>query len=544
MPWLNRLSVRTKLTWLFLLLNLLTVSAYTAYTYVESERHAVELIDTRLNAAARAVPSLLGQPFLDKAFTVGSVGKEEMLANARRLDAYAKPFGVVYLYLLGQQGDKVVYLADGAGEAELKSGDFGHHLQPYDGSAGLKAAFASGRITYDEYTDEYGTFRSVFIPSELAGRRVVMAADVPLADVAAARAKALKETLAIGAVTLLIGGAIAWTLARLLAGSISRIAEHIERTAESQDLTRRLSVRGDDEVGRIAGRFNRLADAFRQILTDAADNARNTFHTAENVQESAAKLRERALSSRTRLTELSGRSGHILELAGASSATVEALEGRIDGVSEQIERSRERVGEMAGLLAGHVDTNRELAERFDALSQDVRSITQILARIAGISEQTNLLALNAAIEAARAGEAGRGFAVVADEVRKLAGQTQNTLAETSAFVDHLLSTIADTAGRIEAQAGEAGELSSASDEVRSALEATRGLMQTLRDACADAVAQSRAIEHDIDAMRENLAALEDQTVGNTEETVTLSQEAKSLESAAHSLNGALARFTI
>ncbi|RXZ44505.1 methyl-accepting chemotaxis protein [Crenobacter cavernae] len=544
MSWLARLSVRTKLTWLFLLLNLATVSAYTAYTYAESERHAVELIDTRLNAAARAVPSLLGQPFLARAYTPGSVSNDQMLANARRLDAYAKPFGVVYLYLLGQQGGQIVYLADGAGEAELKSGEFGHHLQPYKGSAGLKTAFDSGKITYDEYADQFGTFRSVFIPAELNGRRVVMAADVPLADVAAARERALKETLLIGALTLLVGGVIAWALARLLAGSITRIADHIERTAESQDLTRRLEVKGDDEVGRIAGRFNRLADAFRKILTDAADNARNTFHTAENVQESAARLRESAAASRERLTELSGRAGHIVELAGASSATVAALEGRIDGVSGQIERSRASVGDMAGSLTGHVAANQELAQRFDALSQDVQSITRILSRIAGISEQTNLLALNAAIEAARAGESGRGFAVVADEVRKLAGQTQNTLSETNAYVENLLATIADTAGRIESQAEEAGTLSSASGEVLGALEATTGLMQTLRGAFADAVAQSRAIEGDIDAMRVGLAVLEGQTAGNAEETVALSHEAKSLESAAQSLNGALARFTI
>jgi len=544
MRWLSRWSVKTKLTWLFLLLNLLTVSAYTVYSYRASTEHSLALIDTRLNAAARAVPFVLGGDFLGRMYTPGRVGNEEMLANARKLDRYGRQFGIAYLYLLGQRDGKVVYLADGAGPEELASGKFGHHLQPYDASVGLQRAFASGQQDYDEYSDQYGSFRSVFIPLTIAGQRVVMAADVPLVAVAEARQAALFGALGIGAVSLLVGGVLAWCLAQLMASSIGRIASHIERTAVRQDLTQQLRVNGSDEIARMAGQFNRLAEAFRNILIDVSSNARNTFHSAENVQQSAFNLQATAQRGQARLGELANHAAHIQALADDTAGSVGALEGRIAGVSQQLAESRDSVGALAGGLARHVDANRELGERFAALSQDVHAITGVLGRIASISEQTNLLALNAAIEAARAGETGRGFAVVADEVRKLAGQTQGTLAETSQLTTALLATIASTAQSIAEQGGEAGGLAHASGGVQATLTDTNGLIGELSQAFQSALAQTREIRSDIQAMNGALAELEQHSQATARETGSLSGEAKSLEGSAQTLNLSLSGFVI
>ncbi|MDN0083089.1 methyl-accepting chemotaxis protein [Crenobacter sp. SG2305] len=544
MRWLSRWSLRTKLTCLFLAMNLLTVSAYTTYCYWASSAHSMAEIDTRLNATARAVPLLLGNDFLGRMYTPGRVGQPEMVDNARRLDEYARQFGVAYLYLLGQRGGKVVYLADGAGEQERAIGKFGHHLQPYDASEGLRRAFASGTQDYDEYRDQYGSFRSVFIPQVIGGQRVVMAADVPLTAVAEARREALQNALGIGAISLLIGGVIAWVLARWLAGSLGRIAQHIEQTAIRQDLTQQLKVQGNDEIARMAGQFNRLAEAFRQILHDVSSNARNTFHSAENVQQSAFNLQATAQRGQQRLGELASHATHIQTLADSTAGSVGALEGRIAGVSAQLAESRQHVGALADGLSRHVDANRSLGERFAALSQDVNAITGVLGRIVGISEQTNLLALNAAIEAARAGEAGRGFAVVADEVRKLAGQTQDTLAETNQLTSSLLATIADTAANIAEQGGEAGELAEASAGVQHTLDDTNGLIGELSQAFQSALAQTREIRSDIQAMSGALAELEQHSHATAHETGSLSSEAKSLEGSAQTLNLSLSGFVI
>ncbi|SCK10677.1 methyl-accepting chemotaxis protein [Vogesella sp. LIG4] len=544
MSWLSRLSIRTKLVCLFLALNLLTVAAFTAHSYLRSSEQAVAIIDTRLNAAARAIPALLDDHFLARMFTPGSVSREQMLDNARRLDGYARQFGVKYLYLLTQQNGKVVYLADGAGEDELKADKFGHHLQAYDASAGLLAAFADRQVHYDEYTDEYGTFRSIFLPTTVNGQNVMLAADVPLLEARDSKLAALRESLLIGGILLVAGTAVSWLLASWLANSIARIASHIEHQARAHDMTARLQPHGDDEIATMARSFNALCSTVNGTLLEVADNARHTFHSAENVRQSALQLQEAAGQGSRLLAGSRERAGHIQQLSRHSGELLGEVASQLNSVESELGQSREAVTGMAQGMAGHVAANRELAQRFQALSQDVQNITGILQRISGISEQTNLLALNAAIEAARAGEAGRGFAVVADEVRKLAGQTQNTLAETDSFVEKLLATIRDTAGIIEHHADEAEQLSGASNGARTALDALRQLLDSLQQHFGQVLDAGRTINSDIAAMHEDIGAIDNQVQRQHEEADRLTAEAIGLEDTSRLLNQSLTRFKL
>ncbi|WP_174873686.1 methyl-accepting chemotaxis protein [Vogesella oryzae] len=544
MPWLHRLSIRTKLVCLFLALNLLTVTAFTVHGYLRSSEQAIAVIDTRLNAAARAIPALLDERFLATMFTAGSVNREQMLDNARRLDGYARQFGVKYLYLLGQQDGKVVYLADGAGEDELKADKFGHHLQAYDASAGLLAAFAEQQVHYDEYSDEYGTFRSIFLPTTVNGQHVVLAADVPLQEAQDRKLAALRESLLIGGILLLAGTAISWLLASWLAASIARIAGHIAHQAREHDLRSRLQPKGQDEIAEMARSFNALCNTVNTTLLEVADNARHTFHSAENVRQSALQLQEAASHGKRLLHGSRQRADHIQQLSERSGDLLGSVAGQLGEVDSELGQSRQAVAGMAEGMAGHVAANRHLAQRFQALSQDVQNITGILQRISGISEQTNLLALNAAIEAARAGEAGRGFAVVADEVRKLAGQTQNTLAETDSFVDKLLATIRETAGIIDQHADEAEQLSGASNGAHTAMETLRALLARLQQQFGQVLEAGQTIRTDIAAMHDDIGVIEQQVNQQHEEADRLSAEAVGLEDTSRLLNQSLSSFKL
>ncbi|MFC3626546.1 methyl-accepting chemotaxis protein [Vogesella amnigena] len=544
MSWLHRLSIRTKLVCLFLVLNLLTAAAFTTHNYLRSSEQALAIIDTRLNAAARAIPTLLDERFLAGMFTPGSVSRTQMLDNARKLDGYARQFGVKYLYLLTQQDGKVLYLADGAGEDELRADKFGHHLQAYEASPGLLAAFADKQLHYDEYSDDYGTFRSIFLPTTVNGQPVVLAADVPLQEAQASKLAALRESLLIGAILLLLGTVIAWLLASWLGSTIARIASHIERQARDHDMSARLNPRGNDEIASMARSFNALCSTVNSTLLEVADNARHTFHSAENVRQSALQLQEAAGVGSRLLAGSRERAGHIQQLSQHSDVLLEQVAGQLQAVAGELGQSRGAVGNMTDGMAGHVAANRELAQRFQALSLDVQNITGIMQRISGISEQTNLLALNAAIEAARAGEAGRGFAVVADEVRKLAGQTQNTLAETDDFVAKLLQTIRDTADIIAGHADEAEQLSGASSSAHGALEGLRHLLEGLQQRFGEVLAAGRTIHSDIRAMHQDIAAIDEQVLRQHEEADRLSAEAVGLEDTSRLLNQSLTRFRL
>jgi methyl-accepting chemotaxis protein len=542
MSWLHRVSIRTKLVCLFVCLNVLTVLSFSIHSYVRSSEQAIATIDTRLNAAARAIPALLGEPFMASMFTPGSISVQQMLNNASRMDNYARQFGVKYLYMLWQKDGKVVYLADGAGEAERSSGKFGHHLETYEASAGLLHAFASKSMQYDEYSDKYGTFRSIFLPVSINGQQVILAADVPLEQAMATRQAVLQEVLLIGLLSLLSGLAVSWLLASMLAASISKIARHIAQQASERNLGSKLNVRGSDEVSQMAHSFNQLCEAVSHTLHEVADNASQTFHSAENVRQSTLHMRETASRSQQSLHTLHSCTGDISALSEQSSQMLGQVQQQLASVEQELAQSRGAVGELSHGMHQHVADNRQLAQRFDALSADVQNITGILQRIAGISEQTNLLALNAAIEAARAGEAGRGFAVVADEVRKLAGQTQATLAETDSFVGKLLQTIRDTADVITGQADEADKLSGCSSTVQNTLEHTRNLLQSLQQAFDLSVSHSQTTRQHIATISQHVDALGQEITSNREEADSLSTEAVSMEDCSRLLNQSLQRF--
>ena len=203
------------------------------------------------------------------------------------------------------------------------------------------------------------------------------------------------------------------------------------------DLTRRLSSEGSDELARLAGSFNQFVSKIQDLVKSVQSSAREEEQAAERLsalstQSSAQsdELRAQTESVATAINELSSSAGEVADHArqaaesantadeesGRSAVIVREAVNNIDALTQQLGKA----GEQARLLQDGSD-----------------KIGNILGVIVAIAEQTNLLALNAAIEAARAGEAGRGFAVVADEVRTLATRTQQSTDEISSIVDSI-----------------------------------------------------------------------------------------------------------
>ncbi|WXL27673.1 methyl-accepting chemotaxis protein [Ectopseudomonas mendocina] len=258
----------------------------------------------------------------------------------------------------------------------------------------------------------------------------------------------------------------------LVTGPLNRLLERISQIAEGDgDLRTRLDVLSDDEVGRVSFAFNRFLDTLQPLIKEVGRVTGEVEVSAKHLAEMAAEndrliSREHAAVDQvsTAATEMSSA---VHEVARNAQSAADASRN----AEEQSRNGAEVVGATITLIRQLAQEVEGASLKIQALEQEASSIDAVLAVIRGIAEQTNLLALNAAIEAARAGEQGRGFAVVADEVRALAARTQESTKDIQTMIERLQLGVQDAV-----KATHAGSL-----KARQSVEQAAGVDQSLAD---------------------------------------------------------------
>ena len=293
------------------------------------------------------------------------------------------------------------------------------------------------------------------------------------------------------------------------------------------DLTAHFKVQSRDELGELGGAFNQTVQRIHALL----EQVNNTVHDVEgqatrvlsvSAQSNTAAAEQRAQIEQvaTAMNEMSATSQEVANSAAsavgnAQSVNDETISGRV-----QVEQQVSNIQKLAQEIDGSVVAINQLAT-------NSKSIGQVLDVIKGIAEQTNLLALNAAIEAARAGEQGRGFAVVADEVRNLAQRTQHSTAEIEQMISQLHGGVSSAVKAMSASHVMADETVAQSVEVQSALEnilAAVGMIVDQIQQIAAAAEQQTAVAHDIDQNIVQINQTGELTAQGADETAQASQD--------------------
>jgi len=340
-----------------------------------------------------------------------------------------------------------------------------------------------------------------------------------------------RNILVSGAIQLLllIVGVVVMcmTVRHVILRRINAMRHTMDSMAEDEDLSRSVAVGAKDEIGAMGDAFNRMIGKFRHSLEAVA----GVTHQLTDVSERVSHVAEKTLAavndqrSETDLvaSAMNEMSATVQEVARNASHTATASTGADNESKAGVKVASEALDGIEVLIA-EIEKAAEVIQRVES---DSASIDMVLGVINGIAEQTNLLALNAAIEAARAGEQGRGFAVVADEVRTLASRTQKSTEEIQAMIEQLQSGVRNAVqamkeAQLRARSGSqcvekaAQSLSVIANEV--------GTINEMNTQIATAAEQQSAVAEEINRNITTISRIADTTSADAAQTSQISDE--------------------
>lgn len=352
----------------------------------------------------------------------------------------------------------------------------------------------------------------------------------------------LKKPYSITATAVVISLLVGYLLARSIVRPIKRLQSVIESIEVNNDLTRRVNYTGSDEVGAIGIAFNSMVNKFSGIIS----NVHQATESLSRAAEESAVISEKTSSNSDRLRQ---ETEMVATATTEMAVTVKGVNKNTDDAVTQVTGAQSACLEGQQVLSITLDAIKALTDDIQqskdviqSLAKDSDEIGSVLDVIRAIAEQTNLLALNAAIEAARAGEQGRGFAVVADEVRSLAQRTGDSTTEIQRMIESLQGSAKKAVSHIDSSSNkathtieQAGKTGSVIATIMTSIDSIHQTSQQISLATEEQAAAAESIDKSIltiSHLTGEVSNAADQTHNSSEELAALVNQ----------LNGLISQF--
>ena len=368
--------------------------------------------------------------------------------------------------------------------------------------------------------------------------------DEAFQEVASMRNNIVTWAVVVGLSTFGVALVVGLLFSLSITRPIQRLAETIGIIDRDSDLSRRIEINSKDELGEMAHSFNEMLEKLHHSMREVSSSTSQLAAAAEELSaitiESNQAIETQRSETEQVATAMNEMSATVQEVSESAHKAAQAAQGA-DGSARKGRDVVQQTVDSIDQLANDVRSTSSVIKKLEGEAENIGTVLDV---IRGIAEQTNLLALNAAIEAARAGEQGRGFAVVADEVRSLASRTQDSTTEIQTMIEalqHEARAAVDAMAKGEAQAESGVEKAAMAGEALAEITRAVTAINDMNTHIASAAEEQSAVAEEINR---NIATISEVAEHNTENAEQTSRASEELAHLASELQTLVAQFKI